>query len=492
MVPAQEGLDRTDPPGMGKFDRLVHEVQFAAREGTLQLGRQLHPLARGGAHLLAVQLAAPAAALLRLVHRRVGGVKEGDRGVGGGTAGEQVVGGERNADARASLDLDPLQHDLPGDGGAHALRDVECHVLVEDALAQHHELVPRDACDGVARPGGRRETPRDGHDQLVAHGVADGVVHVLQLVEVDEENRDVRAGRSRTLEGLGGLAQEQHPVRKSGERVVGGQAVEFGAGLALLGDVPRDRGPVVHRSVALAHDLDDDGEGARQAVGRTEGDLTLPAVRGRCAGLQHEPGELVAHRLHVRARRDVVGHGARGVDAEQGTGGVVRERERPDPVEHDHRVAGHVQQADQLVRQGRLFDHGRDVDGRADPADDAAAVQPRRGVDAHPHGRAVGRRHGELARERRGVAGVGEPRTFALRAHVRHRVRPRRRALHHGATPEGEKPERVVRREQPEVRVGLEHPNGQGGSHGVYPAIVTERIPSVVERTARVVGVHSP
>ena len=336
---------------MGKLDWLVHDLELVAGECLFEFRRQRRPFARGGAHLVVEQFAATAAALFRPVHRRVGRVEQRDGRVGRAHLREEVVRGHRDTDARTGLDLDAVQHERSGDGGADAFRDVECDVVVENPLAEHHELVAGDACDGVVRSRGVRESLRDGDDQLVTDCVADRVVDVLQLVEVDEEHRHLHARGARSLERLGGLADEEHTVRQSGERIVRCNAVEFRPCLALLRDVACDGRPVVHRSVGFTHHLCDDRERAGESLGRTERNLTLPAVRVRRAGVQHEPRQLVAHGLHVRARGDVVGDRLGGVHADHGACGVVREREVADAVEHDHRVTGHIEQADELVRQ---------------------------------------------------------------------------------------------------------------------------------------------
>ena len=58
--------------------------------------------------------------------------------------------------------------------------------MVED----DDELVSADACDQIARPGGRAEAPGHGEEQLVAQAVTVTVVDELEAVDVEEEERD--------------------------------------------------------------------------------------------------------------------------------------------------------------------------------------------------------------------------------------------------------------------------------------------------------------
>ena len=391
MVPAQEGLERGDATGVGHLDGLVHDLELVAGESLFEFRGEGGPFTRSCAHLVAVELAATPAALLCAVHRGVSGMEKRYGCVSRGHLREKVVGGHGHADTRSGLDLDAVQHEWSGDCSADALCDVERDVLVENALAQHHKFVACDARHGVVRARCCREPAGHGRDELVTHGVTDRVVHVLQLVEVDEEHCHSGPRGARTLESLGGAAQEQHSVGQSRQRVVRCQAVEFGACAALFGNVACDRGPVVHRTVVLAHDLGGDGERARDTVGGAERDLAFPSVvRAAGAGLQHPARQLVAHGLHVRTRCCVV-TGSRRIDTDEFACGIVREREIAHTVEHDHRVTAHVEQTHQLVGEGIVSDGRCHVDCCPDVADDASTVERGDGRDAHPHRIARGR-----------------------------------------------------------------------------------------------------
>ena len=73
-------------------------------------------------------------------------------------------------------------------------------VDILDAGQEDGELVTTEARDGVLRAEGRQQTLATWLQQLVAGGVAEGVVHVLEAVEVEEEQREAAAGAFRLRE----------------------------------------------------------------------------------------------------------------------------------------------------------------------------------------------------------------------------------------------------------------------------------------------------
>ena len=94
--------------------------------------------------------------------------------------------------------------------------------LVEtSALLDHHgELVAAETGRGVAAAHAAEESLRQLDEELVAGGVAQAVVDVLEVVEVDEDHGDrarpAASSPQRVLEALG----EEQPVREVGEGVV--------------------------------------------------------------------------------------------------------------------------------------------------------------------------------------------------------------------------------------------------------------------------------
>ena len=179
-----------------------------------------------------------------MIHGRVGVAHEGDGGVGqhGFPAFASCHG---HAETGTGGDLDALQQHPSGDGQSHPLGQVEGGLLVDQALAQDDELVPADASDDVARPRGTHETLADVGDQHVAVFVADGVVDVLQLVDVEEEDGDHLARGPGPFDGLGKFAHEQRAIGKRREAVVSGLVRQSRLELRRRRDVARDESQTI-------------------------------------------------------------------------------------------------------------------------------------------------------------------------------------------------------------------------------------------------------
>ena len=98
------------------------------------------------------------------------------------------------------------------------------------------ELVAAHARDGVGLAHQRAQPVGHHLQQLVAGGMAQRVVDVLEVVEVEQVDRHHLAAldaRERLLEPL----VEQHAVGQVGQRVVQRHVRDLGLGAALLGDV---------------------------------------------------------------------------------------------------------------------------------------------------------------------------------------------------------------------------------------------------------------
>ena len=209
VLPADERLDPDQPLAAELEDRLVVQDQLVVSQRSRQRLLELHPLDHRRVHLRLVDLLLALALGLRSVEREVG-------------VAQQVVGlavADRDPDAGAdehlaSLDPERLVHDLED-----AVAD-RADVVLVDVLEQDDELVAAEARRGVGGADARGEPGGGLAQQLVARGVPEGVVDVLEHVEVDEQ--DGRPGlpalgaRERMLEPI----DEQQPVRKTRERVV--------------------------------------------------------------------------------------------------------------------------------------------------------------------------------------------------------------------------------------------------------------------------------
>jgi len=82
------------------------------------------------------------------------------------------------------------------------------------------ELVPAETSHEVARPRRPRERGRDLLQQQIAGRMPEGVVHVLEPIEVEEQERERGATRRAVVERALQIFGEQDAVRQLGEAVV--------------------------------------------------------------------------------------------------------------------------------------------------------------------------------------------------------------------------------------------------------------------------------
>ena len=232
VVPADQGLERGHLAAREVDHRLVVEDELVAFDPLAQLALGLEPAQRAGPHLGVEELAAGAAAFLRPVHRRVGVADQHVR-VGGlagrGTGdGDPEAGGDEVVGAGDHVGL--------GEGRRDAIGDRDRLVLVGETVDQDPELVAAEAGDDVPRPQVGPQPRRDRPQQLVAGVVAEAVVDQLEVVEVEEEDSDRRAGDRRPPQRVGQRLDEAGPVRQPRQRVV-----EDPVPQRLIGDVALDR-----------------------------------------------------------------------------------------------------------------------------------------------------------------------------------------------------------------------------------------------------------
>ena len=148
---------------------------------------------------------------------------------------------------------------MPIDTPSCTSRSIDAHRLVQrridavgdhhgvlgmvQSLAQHHELVATEAGHRVAGAHDRTDPVGDGDQDLVAQLVTHRVVDRLEVVQVDEQQRDrvpaAEAAQSvqRTLDPL----EQQRPVGQAGERVVSGLLRQRRLQQLLVADVARPR-----------------------------------------------------------------------------------------------------------------------------------------------------------------------------------------------------------------------------------------------------------
>ena len=137
----------------------------------------------------------------------------------------------------ASVTSRPVERDRRLDGGHHAAGDLDRVQLALGVAQQDRELVAAEPRGRVDRAHAVGQAPGDHLEDLVAGGVAEAVVDVLEVVEVEEQHRHRPLVAAAPDERVLDAVAEQRAVRQPGERVVEGLVLEFVLEGLALGDV---------------------------------------------------------------------------------------------------------------------------------------------------------------------------------------------------------------------------------------------------------------
>ena len=117
------------------------------------------------------------------------------------------------------------------------------------ALEQHGELVAAKPRDGIGRARALDEPLRGGLQQPVADVVAERVIDVLEVVEVDHQHGEAVLRAPRQVERVLHAVAEQAPVRKQCQRIVEGELPELVLEGLALGDVAQVQREALHGRV---------------------------------------------------------------------------------------------------------------------------------------------------------------------------------------------------------------------------------------------------
>ena len=197
-------------------DGLVVQRQPIILDGLAQVGLQQLAAGEVGVHDRVVHAGAVAALVLGAIERHVGVAHDV------GDAGAVAVDG-RDADRGADDDVVLVD----GVGRAERVDDAlgERHHLggVVADRGDHRELVAAEPRHQVVAAQRVRQALGDEADQLVADRMAEGVVDVLEMVEVDVENRRRRAAVAHLLDHRAQALAEEDAVGQPAERIVHGK-----------------------------------------------------------------------------------------------------------------------------------------------------------------------------------------------------------------------------------------------------------------------------
>ncbi len=399
VLPAHQRLDAEELGRLEVDDRLELQEELVAGQRLVQVVLEPQALAQLFLHARVEHDVPSLAGGLRVVHRDVGVAQH----VLGVVAGLR----ERDADAGGHQQLVAVDRERLPESVGHRGGDLLRLLERRDALEQHRELVAAEPRDRVGRARALHQPLRGGLQQPVADVVPERVVHVLEVVEVDHQDRQPVLRAPRERDRVLDAVAEQAAVREQGQRVVERELAQLVLERLALGHVaqverePLDGGVVQQVAADALRDealvLGADGQldrPDRDAVRR--GDLGEEARDPLAVGLAPDLGQPAADEVVVPQPEGAL-HGRRGVlDApvgahdHDGVGGVADQRReaRLDEVHglalallgvvtQDHALPGHDQ-------------HGEHEDGHGHDRHRVLAVAARE-VHEHEEGQAEAR-----------------------------------------------------------------------------------------------------
>ena len=219
MLPAHECLETANRACGDVDERLVEQPEFAVGQRFAQIKVEGAPRLHAGVHVRFEELVAAAPVGFGTVQRHISILDDV-------VDVFAVVGDDRDADTGADNDTTSVEFvwladclDHPdGQGGAVAQLTDELH---------DGELVAAEPGDRIGLAHLLIQSLGDLPQQGVADRVTKGVVHLLEVIEVEVKHRAPLAPKAAS-QCFGQPVMEQHPVRQAGQRVVAGHVRDFG------------------------------------------------------------------------------------------------------------------------------------------------------------------------------------------------------------------------------------------------------------------------
>ena len=219
MRPAAQRLDADHGLAAVVDDRLVGDLQLVALDRRAQVVLDQLALEQVGVHRGVVDAGAVAAFVLGAIERHVGMAHDVGR------AADLLVD---HGDADAGADHDGLVADGVGraDRRDQAVGDRQQRRVVAAGRGDDGELVAADAGDQIVAAHGVGQPLRHRADQFVADRMAERVVDVLEVVEVDVEHGRRRAALAHVGDHRFEPLAEEDAVGQAAQRIVQGEMAQ--------------------------------------------------------------------------------------------------------------------------------------------------------------------------------------------------------------------------------------------------------------------------
>jgi hypothetical protein len=232
VIPAEEGFDADEGEVIEVVDGLVDQPVLVVRQGRTQIALQLGAATRVGLHLWVEDRIAVLPCALGLVESNVGVAQE----ILAAVVALSCAGAAGDADTE--IDDERRRPVAEVEGFAHhveqALRDELRRDFRGAALDEYDELVAAHASDRVHSAQRLGQPGSDGDEQPVPGSVAEGVVDVLEVVQVHEQGGTCGVVAAVTGEHLLDSVDHQRPVREPRQRIMHGLMMQLAGALVQL------------------------------------------------------------------------------------------------------------------------------------------------------------------------------------------------------------------------------------------------------------------
>ena len=230
VLPAQQGLGGENA-ALRVYLRLVMQDELLLLQGQVQVLFELAPVTGRLVHARGEELNVVAPGRLRVIHRSVGILHEDFHAL--------AVGGE-DGDADARGRVQSMSFDLVGP--RQRLENLACHALGRQRVGpgEHDdEFVTAETGDDVAVAHAAAQPRRNLQQECVADVVTEGVVDVLEPIEIEEHHghRTTVALASRRGQRLIEASLQVRAVGEIRQRVEMRQVADLLLGRLALGDV---------------------------------------------------------------------------------------------------------------------------------------------------------------------------------------------------------------------------------------------------------------
>ncbi len=235
-MPAQQRLRTDETCALQIQQRLVEQFELAAQQALLEAGREFLTALRDGVGVRRSHAVGVAPAALGRVHGFIGHPQQ-SLGVAA------MIRIHRNADAQTKLQRASggLQRGI--ERAQYSLGDAAFESGWK-AFGQHHQFIPTHPRQQLARTAYRGQALRHGDQHGVADVVAEGVVDLLEAVQIQIQHRHPTAVAIGTRQCRVELLVQAHRIGKAGQCVVFGAKLQRPGGRTALGRVVQahDRG----------------------------------------------------------------------------------------------------------------------------------------------------------------------------------------------------------------------------------------------------------